>query len=88
MLALAQQSTPGGGEVLDFLQYGLLGLFVVLLLTRQVITKGEKEEWRERAEKAEAEVSRLHRVMEEQVVPALSRSTDVLARYVEKKTGR
>jgi hypothetical protein len=69
------------------LQYGAVGVIAVLALLavnklfKQQVTSHERD--RARADKAEAELRELNKVVREQLVVELTRATDVLGRAIE-----
>lgn len=75
---------------------GVAGLVLYLLIFKQKIhtdaeVKAKDEQIAsecKRADKAEAENHRLHTLIEEMVIPALSRSTDLIARSMEDRGKR
>lgn len=81
---------------LTLVNFGVLGLLVYFLVFRpKVHTDAEVQSLKDqiaaeaaRADKAEAENKRLHTLVEEMVIPALSRSTDLIARSLEDRGKR
>lgn len=61
-------------------QYGLLGVMFALLLFGQVFPKHVVEEKNRRIEKLEAKVETYETTMQERILPALIKSTEVLAK--------
>lgn len=65
----------GGGEinVAVFAQYGILGIIAAMLIW---FAKGAHQRERDRADRLEAEVQRLHALMLDRVIPALTSATN------------
>lgn len=89
-VGLASDLPADAAPWVTFANLGVAGLVLYLLIFRRKLhTDGELDAKNEqiaaeraRADKAEAECDRLHRLMEESVIPALSRSTDLIARSI------
>jgi hypothetical protein len=68
-LWLAADAGGGGIDVAIFAQYGVLGIIASILIW---FAKGAHQREKDRSDRLEAEVQRLHEVMIERVIPALS----------------
>lgn len=89
-LVLGQAAAPdggtGAGELVGFVNYGVLGALFVLWLTRRIRTAGEVDEANARtaaavarAEAAEARERALYESLRADVVPAMTRIADRLS---------
>ncbi len=58
-----------GVDVTVFAQYGVLGVIAIILIW---FAKGAHQRERDRADRLEAEVQRLHELMLERVIPAMT----------------
>lgn len=65
---------------------GLLGVILVLLLLRKLVTKGELDNVIRERDQARAELTALRTSLDERVIPALTRSTDLLAKLESRKS--
>lgn len=87
-------STAPPFDIWNLIQFGLLGLgFVCLVSGKFIVTERELRKAEERAAKAEAEgerlrgqVDRLQVMVEDRMIPALTLSTEVVARSTEELT--
>lgn len=73
----------GTGAVLDLnalIQYGALGMIVLLFVIGRVVSSKTVEDKDHRIATLEADNARMRQAMEEQVIPALVRATDVLSK--------
>lgn len=75
----------GGGDFATFAQYGVLGLVVLAMIFGKLVPGYIYERRVEEIRQLQSEVAELRHTIEEKVIPALIRSTDVLAQYVEQK---
>lgn len=68
-------AADAGGSPIDltvFAQYGILGVIAAMLIW---FAKGAHQRERDRADRLEAEVQRLHTLMLDRVIPALTSAT-------------
>jgi hypothetical protein len=96
-LLLAQDSPAdlGSNPWLTLVNFGVLGLVLFFTFFKPKIhTSSEVNYLRDQVEherdaraKVEEENARLHALVEEQVIPALSRSTDLIARQLARGSG-
>lgn len=95
-VALIAQATggPDAGALLTFLNYGVLGALVVLLLTGQLRRGSEVKEANERtvaaearAVAAEARERELERTVRAEVVPAMVNLTNVAGSLLARSSG-
>lgn len=88
MLLLAQAADPSTG----FLQYGAVGLFVIVLLGFvKVLFQKQVETFqreRDRADRLEQELRALNVDVREQVMPALTRSTEAVTEAMKQFQAR
>jgi hypothetical protein len=96
-LTWAAQSLDAGTPTwLTLINFGVLGLVLFFTFFKPKIHTASEvarlveqvQRERSRAEVAEAENVRLHMLVEEQVIPALSRSTDLIAKQIGRPRGR
>lgn len=73
-MTLAQEVA---GSPLDFVQYGVLGLIIVALLLGWLWAKPSVDQLRADKERAEAQRDALMETMQEKVLPALAKSSQV-----------
>lgn len=76
------------GATLDLntlVQYGALGVIVVLFVAGKIVPSKTLEERERRLAQLEDENARLRKAFEEQVIPALIRSTDQLERLSRRR---
>ncbi len=67
---LTAVAEPAGGlDLAVFAQYGVLGILVLILI---YFAKNAHQRERDRADRLEAEVQRLHELMLDRVIPALT----------------
>lgn len=69
---LAADAGGGAIDLTVFAQYGILGVIAAMLIW---FAKGAHQRERDRADRMEAEVQRLHAVMLDRVIPALTSAT-------------
>lgn len=62
----------GGLDLTIFAQYGVLGIFAGMLVW---FAKGAHQRERDRADRMEAEIQRLHELILDRVIPALTSAT-------------
>lgn len=62
------------------IQYGALGLIVLLFVLGKVVSAKTVEDKDQRIAVLEADNARMRQAMEEQVIPALVRATDILSK--------
>lgn len=91
MLFLAQSGSSG--EVLNLAQYGVLGAVIIALLWGRLVVGRQFDKEVQEKKEAQEELRALRDQIQGEIVPALVRSTDTLARatevialYVEKQT--
>lgn len=94
MLGADQTSAISGVDVTQLIQYGVLGLVLLLVIIRKYLVPEwtlKAEEERAAAERAdlerrltesEAQLARFRQIFEEQMIPALLQATDTNKRYV------
>lgn len=75
-------------ELLPFLNYGVLGLLVLGLITNRLALPRERDREADRADKAEAERDALRARVEEQVIPLLTRATDLVSEAERRRAPR
>lgn len=63
-------------NLVDLVNFGVLGILVLLLLTGRVTTKGHLEDEQERRIRSEAKNDAYERVMAEDVLPALTSAVE------------
>jgi hypothetical protein len=71
----AAESDVGGGDMGVLAQYGVLGVFALLLI---LFAKISYKRETERADRLEAEVVRLNNLIIDRVIPALASATSVV----------
>ena len=72
-LLTAAADTAGAIDITVFAQYGILGIIAAILIW---FARGAHQRERERADRLEAEVQRLHMLMLDRVIPALTSATN------------
>lgn len=82
-------------DVTQVLQFGLLGLIFLCLVFRRFIvpewtlkaqeerTQAEKEDLAKRLEETREQLEKLQSVFQDQMIPALTRATEINARYTD-----
>lgn len=70
----------------DLIQYGALGVIVMLFVLGKVVSSSTVADKDRRIATLEADNARMRQAMEEKVIPALVRATDVLARQPRGRT--
>ncbi len=70
---LAADAGGGGIDITVFAQYGVLGIIAAMLIW---FARGAHQRERDRADRLEAEVQRLHALMLDRVIPALTSATN------------
>jgi hypothetical protein len=86
LVVLAQTGSGSGNSIGDFTslaQYGVVGLLVVALLFGQAVPGYIAKQKDARIAALEAENAAMRAKMEDDVIPALVRTTDLLARLTE-----
>jgi hypothetical protein len=98
LFAAATTDTPAttqGFDIQIVLQYGLLGLIFLCLVFRKFIVpewvlkstedrhEKEKAELADRLNHTREQLDKLQDVFQDQMIPALTRATEVNARYIE-----
>lgn len=73
LLDLATDAGSGPVDLTVFAQYGILGVVAAMLIW---FAKGAHQRERDRADRLEAEVQRLHTLMLDRVIPALTSATN------------
>lgn len=68
----AETGGAGGLDLTIFAQYGVLGIFAGMLVW---FAKGAHQRERERGDRMEAEIQRLHMLILDRVIPALTSAT-------------
>jgi hypothetical protein len=71
-LRAAAADAAGGIDFTVFAQYGILGVIAAMLIW---FARGAHQRERDRADRLEAEVQRLHALMLDRVIPALTSAT-------------
>lgn len=84
LIAAEATGSGGGADWTGLAQYGVLGLVVLGFIFGKIVPGYLYERRVQEVEALKAEVGRLRDTIEEKVIPALIRSTDVLARYVDR----
>lgn len=79
---LAAEAVTSSTDLTIFIQYGVLGIFVVLFLTGRVVTNKHVEQRDAEIERLRAELEERARVAEERMIPALVEATRVLAVHI------
>lgn len=80
LAALAQDAAPPSGVIDYLLGAGSAGgVLAVLFLTRQIVTGADFRRVIEERNKAHAELAAIRQSVDERIIPALTRSTDLLA---------
>lgn len=69
-----------GSTILELVNYGTLGLLVLGLISGKIATGRERDREAARADKAESELAAIRLKVEDQVIPLLTRATDLMAR--------
>lgn len=72
--------TTNGIDVTQIFQYGVLGLILLLILLGKLVPGYMYERREEELKALQNKLDRLETIIEERVIPALVRSTDVLAK--------
>lgn len=72
-LLTAAADAAGGIDITVFAQYGILGVIAAMLIW---FARGAHQRERDRADRLEAEVQRLHTLMLDRVIPALTSATN------------
>lgn len=65
--------------------YGLLGAITLAFFTGRVVSAKQYNEMKEDRDKARGELAALRQKLDEQTLPALVRTTDLLAKLAEKR---
>jgi hypothetical protein len=68
----------------QFANYGILGLIAFGFFAGKIVSSKHYEEMRQDRDKAREELALVRQKLDEQILPALTRSTDVLVRLAEK----
>ena len=72
------------GPYAQFANYGILGLIALGFFMGKIVSAKHYEEMRDDRDKAREELALVRQKLDEQILPALTRSTDVLVRMAEK----
>lgn len=80
--AVAQISELGPWA--QFANYGILGLIALGFFAGKIVSAKHYEEMRGDRDKAREELALVRQKLDDQILPALTRSTDVLVRMAEK----
>jgi hypothetical protein len=82
-ITLLAQATDLGPYTI-WANYGILGLIALGFFTGKVVAAKHYEEMRGDRDQAREELALVRQKLDEQILPALTRSTDVLVRMAEK----
>lgn len=99
MLAAVQSAAGGSSgvsavDVTQLIQYGVLGLVLLLVIVRKYLVPewtlkaaeeraaAERADLERRLTESEAQLARFRQIFEEQMIPALLQATDTNKRYV------
>lgn len=72
------------GIYAQFANYGILGLISLGFFAGRIVSSKHYDEMREDRDKAREELALVRQKLDDQILPALTRSTDVLVRLAEK----
>lgn len=78
---LAQEITAG--PVINLIQFGVLGVFVILFIVRKIVSGLEVERLEQRLSDKEELVEQLYASMKNELVPALVQNTVALTKATE-----
>lgn len=81
-VVLAQSVDPP--TYAQFANYGILGLIAFGFFAGKIVSSKHYEEMRTDRDKAREELALVRQKLDDQILPALTRSTDVLVRMAEK----
>lgn len=82
--ALFVAQTQDLGAYAQFANYGILGLISLGFFAGRIVSAKHYDEMRDDRDKAREELALVRQRLDEQILPALTRSTDVLVRLAEK----
>jgi hypothetical protein len=88
LVLLAQEVAPAGFPVLELVNYGVLGLVVLAFVFGKIVPGYIYERRVQESADLRAENERIRTHIDERVMPALVRSTDLLSQYVEREAHR
>lgn len=71
------------GPVINLVQFGVLGVFVILFIVRKIVSGIEVERMEKRLQAKEELVESLYNSIKDEVVPALTSNTIALGRATE-----
>lgn len=69
---------------MQFANYGILGLIAFGFFAGKIVSSKHYDEMRHDRDKAREELALVRQKLDDQILPALTRSTDVLVRMAEK----
>lgn len=72
---------------MQFANYGILGLIAFGFFMGKIVSSRHYDEMRTDRDKAREELALVRQKLDDQILPALTRSTDVLVRMAEKDRG-
>lgn len=82
--AVVIAQTADLGPYAQMANYGILGLIAIGFFTGRIVAAKHYEEMRTDRDKAREELALVRQKLDDQILPALTRSTDVLVRMAEK----
>lgn len=80
---LAQAASPDFGAA-GWIQFGALGLIVVAFMTGQIVPRFILDRKEKEVEELRRQNEELRRMVQDQIIPALTRTTDALSKYGER----
>jgi hypothetical protein len=72
------------GPYAQLANYGILGLIALGFFTGKIVSSKHYDEMRVDRDKAREELALVRQKLDDQILPALTRSTDILVRLAEK----
>jgi hypothetical protein len=83
-LTVLAQTANDLGPYTVWANYGILGLIALGFFAGRIVSSKHYDEMRNDRDRARDELAQVRQRLDEQILPALTRSTDVLVRMAEK----
>ena len=82
--AVVLAQSPDTPTYAQFANYGILGIIAFGFFAGRIVSSKHYDEMRHDRDKAREELALVRQKLDDQILPALTRSTDVLVRMAEK----
>lgn len=88
LVIAADSGSPDLQPYATFAQFGIVGVALWAFFTGKVVSAKHYDEMKADRDKARDELASIRQKLDEQIIPALTRSTDLMGRLAERETYR